>query len=113
VDPDEDERLERAVTAVNLLETTARLMAQTALLVAQTGEDADLERHADFTARCIAEPRQTRALARDLLAVAAAEARRRVGYDERLTRGEFARALELVGAFERRAASHFPAGAVA
>jgi hypothetical protein len=108
-----DAPLERAITAVNLLETTVFLMAQTAVLVAQTGDEGELEHHADYTARCIARPRQTRALARDFLALAARDARRRVGLDDRLTRDEFARALELVGIFEARAASHFPESAVA
>jgi hypothetical protein len=105
--------LDHAITAVNLLETTVFLMAQTAVLVAQTGDDAEIRRHADYTAACISRPRQTRALARDFIALAARDARRRVGLDERLTREEFARALTLVGEFEHRAASHFPASAVA
>lgn len=108
----DDAPLERAITAVNLLETTVFLMAQTAVLVAQTGVDGELDRHADYTAACIARPRQTRALARDFLALAATDARRRVGLDDRLTRAEYTRALELVGVFENRAASHFPQGAV-
>lgn len=108
-----DAPLERAITAVNLLETTVFLMAHTAVLVAQTGDDTELIQHADFTASCIARPQQTRALARDFLALAARDARRRVGLDDRLTREEFARALELVGVFEQRAASHFPESAVA
>jgi hypothetical protein len=102
-----EEELPDAITAVNLLETTVFLMAHTAVLVAQTGDREELRRHADFTADCIARPRQTRALARDFLALAAQDARRRVGYDDRLTREEFATALELVGEFEERAASHF------
>ena len=36
--------LERAITAVNLLETTVFLMAQTAVLVAQTGDEEELVR---------------------------------------------------------------------
>ena len=108
-----DAPLERAITAVNLLETTVFLMAQTAVLVAQTGDDGELERHADYTAACIARPRQTRVLARDFLALAARDARRRVGLDDRLTREECALALELVGRFEARAAGHFPQDAVA
>lgn len=107
VQPDE-EALDRAVTAVNLLETTVRLIEQTCALVAETGDHGELERNADYTARCIAEPEQTRVLARDFLALAAIDARRRLGRDERLTRGEYARALSLVGEFEARAAAHFP-----
>ena len=99
--------LDRAITAVNLLETTVRLMAQTCALVAQTGDTAELERNADFAAGCIAQPQQTRALARDFLALAALDARRRLAHDDRLSRDEYVRAMELVGAFELRAAGHF------
>lgn len=108
-----DEPLARAITAVNLLETTVFLMEKTSALVAQTGDLGELERNADYAARCIARPRQTRALARDLLALAAADARRRLAHDERLSRDEYVHALSLVGVFEARAAAHFPARAVA
>jgi hypothetical protein len=101
--------LDRAVTAVNLLETTVRLMAQTSALVAQTGDSGELEHNADFAAGCIAQPQQTRTLARDFLALAARDARRRLAHDERLSRSEYVRALELVGVFELRAAGHFGA----
>ena len=106
-----DDALSRAITAVNLLETTEWLMAQTASLVAQTGAHAELLRHADFAAQCIAQPQQTRSLARDFLALAARDARRRLAGDDRLSREEYVRALELVGDFEERAASHFDDGA--
>jgi hypothetical protein len=108
-----DDPLARAITAVNLLETTVFLMEKTASLVAQTGDDRELEANADYAARCIARPQQTRVLARDFLALAAADARRRLTHDERLTRREYVYALSLVGAFEQRAASHFPAAAAA
>ena len=108
-----DEPLARAITAVNLLETTVFLMEKTASLVAQTGDRGELERNADYAARCIARPRQTRALARDFLALAAGDARRRLAHDERLTRDEYVEALSLVGAFEARSAAHFPAVAPA
>ena len=108
-----DAPLERAITAVNLLETTVFLMAQTAVLVAQTGDVEELERHADYTAACIARPQQTRLLALDLLALAARDARRRVGRDDRLSGDEFRRALELVGRFEERAAERFRRDAAA
>ena len=108
-----EEPLARAITAVNLLETTVVLMERTAALVAQTGDHRELARNADYTARCIARPQQTRVLARDFLALAATDARRRLTHDERLTRGEYVHALSLVGAFEQRAASHFPAAAAA
>ncbi len=108
-----EEPLARAITAVNLLETTVFLMEKTAALVAQTGDRGELERNADYAARCIARPRQTRSLARDFLALAALDARRRLGHDERLSRSEYAEALSLVGDFEARAASHFPARAPA
>ena len=107
-----DDALERAITAVNLLETTEWLMAHTASLVAQTGAHDELLRHADFAADCIARPQQTRALARDFLSLAARDARRRLAADDRLTRGEYVRALELVAEIEARAASHFPEDAV-
>ena len=108
-----EEPLARAITAVNLLETTVFLMEKTASLVAQTGDHGELEGNADYAARCIARPRQTRVLARDFLALAAADARRRLAHDERLSRSEYVRALSLVGEFEFRAAGHFPAGAAA
>ena len=109
---DADDALDRAITAVNLLETTEWLMAQTCSLVAQTGARDELLRHADFAAECIARPQQTRSLARDFLALAARDARRRLAHNDRLTRGEYVRAMELVGEFESRAASHFPEEAV-
>ena len=108
-----DEPLARAITAVNLLETTVFLMEKTASLVAQTGDRGELERNADYAARCIARPRQTRSLARDFLALAATGARRRLAHDERLTRAEYVEAMSLVGAFEARAASRFPSVAPA
>jgi hypothetical protein len=107
-----EEPLARAITAVNLLETTAFLMAKTAALVAQTSDHGELRANADYAARCIGQPQQTRALARDFLALAALDARRRLAHDEQLTRSEYVHALSLVGEFESRAASHFPAGAV-
>lgn len=99
--------LDRAITAVNLLETTVRLMVQTCALVAQTGDARELENNADFAAGCIAQPQQTRVLARDFLTLAAQDARRRLSHDDRLSREEYVRALELVGAFATRAAGHF------
>ena len=108
-----EEPLARAITTVNLLETTVFLMEKTAALVAQTGDHGELRANADYAARCIAQPQQTRVLARDFLALAAVDARRRLAHDERLTRSEYVHALSLVGAFEARAASHFPASAVA
>ena len=108
-----DEPLERAITAVNLLETTVFLMEKTASLVAQTGDRGELERNADYAARCIARPQQTRSLARDFLALAAQDARRRLTHDDRLTRTEYASALALVGEFAESAARHFPAPAAA
>jgi len=106
-----DEPLARAITAVNLLETTVFLMEKTASLVAQTKDREELERNADYAARCIARPQQTRVMARDLLALAAQDARRRLAHDERLSRAEYVEALSLVGLFADRAAAHFPAGA--
>jgi len=106
---DDDDDLDRAVTAVNLLETCVNLMARTSALIAQTGDTSELELHADYAARCIAQPEQTRVLARDFLALAAQDARRRLGHDDRLSREQYVRALELVGAFEARAAQWFPA----
>lgn len=108
-----DDSLARAITAVNLLETTVFLMEKTASLVAQTRDHGELQRNADYAARCIARPQQTRALARDFLALAARDAPRRLAHDERLSRGEYVEALSLVGVFEARAASHFPADATA
>ena len=99
--------LDRAITAVNLLETTVRLMVQTCALVAQTGDEHELEHNADFAAGCIAQPQQTRVLARDFLVLAAQDARRRLAHDDRLSRDEYVRALELVGSFAERAAIHF------
>ena len=106
-----EDALDRSITAVNLLETTVRLMAQTSALVAQTGDAVELLRNADFAAGCIAQPQQTRALARHFLALAARDARRRLAHDERLSRTEYGRALRLVGEFEGRATRHFPAAA--
>ena len=103
------EPLDRSITAVNLLETTAGLMAQTCALVAQTRDRRELLANADHAARCIARPRQTRVLARDFLALAARDARRRLADDDRLTRAEYVDALRLVGLFEQRAAAHFAA----
>ena len=108
-----DEPLARAITAVNLLETTVFLMEKTASLVAQTRDRGELERNADYTARCIARPQQTRVMARDLLALAGRDARRRLAHDERLSRSEYVLALSLVGEFEHRAARHFPLRAAA
>lgn len=108
-----DDSLARAITAVNLLETTVFLMEKTASLVAQTRDRGELERNADYAARCIGRPQQTRALARDFLALAARDARRHLAHDDRLSRGEYVEALSLVGDFEQRAASHFPADAAA
>ena len=102
---------DRAITAVNLLETTVRLMAQTCALVAQTSDRRELEHNADFAAGCIAQPQQTRTLARDFLALAALDARRRLAHDDRLSRDEYVRALELVGEFAQRAARAFPEAA--
>ncbi len=98
---------DRAITAVNLLETTVRLMVQTCAFVAQTEDRAELEHNADFAATCIGQPQQTRTLARDFLALAARDARRRLAHDDRLSRVEYVRALELVGDFEQRAARAF------
>ena len=109
---DAEDALDRAITAVNLLETTEWLMAQTCSLVAQTGAHDELLRHADFAAECIARPQQTRSLARDFLGLAARDARRRLAHHARPSREEYVRALELVGAFEARSASHFPEEAV-
>jgi hypothetical protein len=108
---EDDDDLDRAVTAVNLLETCVSLMTRTSTLIAQTGDTSELALHADYAARCIAQPEQTRALARDFLALAARDARRRLGHDDRLSRDQYVRALELVGAFETRAARWFPATA--
>ncbi len=108
-----DEPLARAITAVNLLETTVFLMEKTASLVAQTRDRGELERNADYAARCIARPQQTRAMARDLLQLAAQDARRRLAHDEKLTREEYVDALALVGVFADHATRHFPASAVA
>ena len=108
-----DEPLARAITAVNLLETTVFLMEKTASLVAQTRDRGELERNADYAARCIARPQQTRVMARDFLALAARDARRRLAHDERLSREEYVEALSLVGRFQAHAARHFPQGAAA
>jgi uncharacterized membrane protein YccC len=106
----EDGPLTRENKAIDLLDTATGAMARSAALAARTGDVGELRRHADVAARYIARPARTRALARDVLAVAAREARRLLGRDERLSPEEFAHALELVGDFERRAASHFPPG---
>jgi hypothetical protein len=108
-----DEPLTRAITAVNLLETTVFLMEKTASLVAQTRDRGELERNADYAARCIARPQQTRAMARDFLLLAAQDARRRLAHDEKLTRDEYVEALSLVGVFAEHAARHFGASATA
>jgi hypothetical protein len=108
-----EDALDRAITAVNLLETTVQLVAQTCAMVAQTGDRTELWRNADYVARCIARPKQTRALARDFLAVMANDARRRIGRDERLSHAQYVDALSLVAEFESSAAAHFPPALVA
>jgi hypothetical protein len=104
-----DETLDRPVTAVTLLDTTVALTVQTCRLVARTGDRGKLLRHADHAANCIARPRQTRALARDLMHVAARSARRRLGRDDGTDPREYVDALRLVGEFEQRVCSHFAA----
>ena len=102
-DAPEDERLDAAVSAVDLLNTSVQLMHKTCVLAARTGDRSELDANADFVAFCVTRPAHTRALAKDFIAQAAVEARRLVGYDAELDRAVYVRALELVGEFERRA----------
>jgi hypothetical protein len=106
-DDDLDPDLQRAATAAHLLDTTVELCAKACELAARTGS-AEWELHADFVAMCLAQPAQTRHLARDFMAVASRGARRRIGHDEHLTPDEFVRALELVGRFEARVLDGVP-----
>ncbi len=94
--------LAAAITAANLLDTTVYLCAKACELAAQTGTQEEWEQHADYVASCLSRPVQTRLLARDFMAVAAANARRRIGGDEGLDGEQYVAALRLVGPFEQR-----------
>lgn len=94
--------LDRAITAANLLDTTVYLCAKACELAAQTGTREEWEQHADYVAACLSRPVQTRLLARDFMAVAAANARRRIGAGDELDGAQYVVALQLVAAFEQR-----------
>lgn len=104
----DDAALDRAVTAVHLLETTEHLCARSCALAAQTGSLEELRMHAEFVADCITRPAQTRAMARDFMLLAARGARRRLGADEDLDPLQYVAALELVATFEEHVLAHVP-----
>lgn len=99
---DDADPLAAAITAANLLDTTVYLCAKACELAAQTGGTEEWEQHADYVASCLARPQQTRVLAKDFMAVAAANARRRIGADQGLDGQQYVAALQLVQAFEER-----------
>lgn len=100
--PDDADPLERAITAANLLDTTVYLCAKACELAAQTGSTEEWGQHADYVAMCLSRPVQTRVLAVDFMAVAAINARRRIGADTQLGGEQYVTALRLVEAFEER-----------
>ena len=100
-EPD-DAAIEHAVSAASLLDTIVFLCAKACELAAQADAREEWEQHAEYVALCLSRPTQTRALARDFMAVVAANARRRVGADFEGTAEEFVAALRLVGEFEAR-----------
>ncbi len=101
--------LEHAISAAGLLDTIVFLCAKACELAAQADARAEWEQHADYVALCLSRPAQTRALARDFMAVVAASARRRVGADFEGTAAEFVVALRLVAEFEARVLARMPA----
>jgi len=98
----EDKVLEQAITAASLLDTIVFLCAKACELAAHADAREEFDQHADYVALCLAGPAQTRAMARDVMAVVAANARRRVGADFDGTAEEFVVALRLVAEFEAR-----------
>lgn len=94
--------LARAITAANLLDTTVYLCAKACELAAQTGAKEEWEQHADYVATCLSRPVQTRVMARDFMAVASMNARRRIGSDDDLGQEQYVVALRLVEDFEER-----------
>ena len=107
-DQPDEEALDRAITAAHLLDTTVHLCARVCELAAGTGALDEFDQHADFVALCLARPSLTRHMARDFMAVAAANARRRVGAGMDLDADEFQTALRLVGTFERQVLTRMP-----
>jgi len=106
---EEGDVLEQAITAASLLDTIVFLCAKACELAAQADAREEFEQHADYVALCLARPAQTRALARDFMAVVSANARRRVGADFEGSAEEFVVALRLVAAFEARVLDRMPA----
>jgi hypothetical protein len=107
-EPD-DAAIEHAVSTASLLDTIVFLCAKACELAAQADAREEWEQHAEYVALCLSRPTQTRALARDFMAVVAANARRRVGADFEGTAEEFVAALRLVGEFEARVLDGMPA----
>ncbi len=105
----EDAALEQAISAASLLDTIVFLCAKACELAAQADARAEWEQHADYVALCLSRPAQTRALAVDVMAVVAANARRRIGADFEGPGDEFVVALRLVGEFEARVLGRMPA----
>ncbi|MCW3011685.1 MAG: hypothetical protein JWO90_2089 [Solirubrobacterales bacterium] len=99
---DDTDPLAAAITAANLLDTTVFLCAKACELAAQTGSTEEWEQHADYVAACLSRPVQTRVMARDFMAVAADNARRRIGADDELAGEQYVSALRLVAAFQDR-----------
>lgn len=110
---DDEDPLARAITAANLLDTTVYLCAKACELAAQTGATEEWGQHADYVAVCLSRPVQTRVLARDFMAVAATNARRRIGGDSDLGGEQYVAALRLVAAFEERVLARMDALAAA
>lgn len=104
----DDEQLEEAVTAANLLDTIAHLCARSCQLAATTGDRAEWIGHADYTAYCIAQVAQVRPLARDFMETAARIARRRIGADVELTAEQFVRALMLTDDYAAHVLARVP-----
>lgn len=104
----DEQDLEEAVTAANLLDTIAHLCARSCQLAAVTGDTTELAAHAEHTASCIGQLAQTRHLARDVMDTAARMARRRIGADAELTAEQFVRALTLTGEYADRVLARVP-----
>ena len=108
MDDERDEALDHAITAANLLDTTAYLCARSCQLAAQTGELAEWRDHADYTAVCLSRLTQTRVMARDFMDTAATMARRRIGDDDVLSAEEYVQALTLTQDYAARVLARMP-----
>ncbi len=104
----DDAALEQAFSAATLLDSIVFLCAKACELASQADAREEFDQHADYVALCLSRPAQTRAMARDVMAVVAANARRRVGADFEGTAEQFVVALRLVAEFEERVLARMP-----